>query len=85
MLFVWLGALSFSFNKLSPKAYLPNEYYLLNFLQASMQKQVSCLIISYGDVKELEIQLKYTVVFFPGFFRINKKYLFKEQIDSAVT
>lgn len=41
MLFIWLGALSFSFNKLSPKAYLPNEYYLLNFLQAPMQKQVS--------------------------------------------
>jgi len=38
-LFGW--GLFFPFNKLSPKAYLPNEYYLLNFLQASLQKQVS--------------------------------------------
>lgn len=62
MLFVWLGALSFSFNKLSPKAYLPKEYYLLNFLQASMQKQVSWF--NYQLWKELEIQLEYTTAFF---------------------
>lgn len=38
------------------------------------------LIISYGDVKELEIQLKYTAAFFPGFLHINKNTCSKNRL-----
>lgn len=81
VLFVWLGALSFSFNKLSPEVYLPKEYYLLNFLQASMQKQVSWFNYQLwrreGTWNSTEIYSSFSS---PGFLCISKNTCSKHRL-----
>lgn len=65
--------------------YPPKPIYLMSII-CLISCRLRCrnrsvgLIISYGDVKELEIQLKYTVAFSTGFFHIHKSTCSKNRL-----